>query len=344
MFPVFFSMVVRVAVAAAVLFVFPAGLFAEGPNVQKTIPEETGFYYTVQKGDTLWDISRRFFDTPWQWPALWEENSQLPNPHWIYPGERLRLYMKNGVLQVEKVGKAQETAPVAKTAPYYSYPMINQVGFIRKTPVTPYGVLIKSRNDKQMISSGDVVFLRPEKGEELLAGRQYVLYRIVSPFGDRRSFRTIGYQHNLVGIVEILDQQPDLSIAKVIEAFKTIQVGDLAIPYHPRSTKITLRKDKAGLEGRLIVAQEHQRLIGQDVVGFIDKGARDGVQVGQSYALYDPIKTKGDAGKLPIFNYGSILVLKVEPTTATVLITHSDKEIAAGAPFRAAATSPGHDI
>ena len=64
---------------------------AEAP---KKVKYETGFYYTVQKGDTLWDLSQKFSDTPWQWPEMWQENDQIANPHRIYPGERIRLYRR----------------------------------------------------------------------------------------------------------------------------------------------------------------------------------------------------------------------------------------------------------
>ena len=65
-------------------------------QTQKTVEYETGFYYTVQKGDTLWDLSQKFSDTPWQWPEMWKENSQIANPHLIYPGQRIRLYRRRG--------------------------------------------------------------------------------------------------------------------------------------------------------------------------------------------------------------------------------------------------------
>ncbi|MEN8213929.1 MAG: LysM peptidoglycan-binding domain-containing protein [Pseudomonadota bacterium] len=50
----------------------------------------------VTRGDTLWDISGRFLEHPWEWPRLWKNNPSINNPHLIYPGDRLRLTWVNG--------------------------------------------------------------------------------------------------------------------------------------------------------------------------------------------------------------------------------------------------------
>jgi hypothetical protein len=43
----------------------------------EVVETESGIYYTVKKGDTLWDISRRFSNSPYLWPDLWSGNTQI---------------------------------------------------------------------------------------------------------------------------------------------------------------------------------------------------------------------------------------------------------------------------
>ena len=47
--------------------------------------------YTIKKGDTLWEISSKFLKDPFLWPKLWQRNPYITNPHWIYPGQPIRL-------------------------------------------------------------------------------------------------------------------------------------------------------------------------------------------------------------------------------------------------------------
>ena len=47
--------------------------------------------YTIKQGDTLWDISSKFLKDPFLWPKLWQRNPYITNPHFIYPGQPIRL-------------------------------------------------------------------------------------------------------------------------------------------------------------------------------------------------------------------------------------------------------------
>ena len=48
--------------------------------------------YLVRPGDTLFDICDQLLDEPGYWPKLWALNPDIKNPHFIFPGMRLRFY------------------------------------------------------------------------------------------------------------------------------------------------------------------------------------------------------------------------------------------------------------
>lgn len=302
------------------------------------VKTETGFYYTVQKGDTLWDLSEKFADSPWQWPNLWHYNPEIKNPHLIYPGQKIRIYQKDFYGEKKAPEPEKKAEPEAKQ--YFTFSKINSVGFIRQQAVNPLGVLFQDRHNTTLIGTDSQVYIRPQSPASLSIGEIYFTYRTISPIRDPQTKDYIGVQHLLTGIVEINELKQNLAIGKVISSFREITEGDMLMPFMQRNEKIEIKPGIEGIGGKLIKSEDDWKLIGEQIIAFIDRGADHGVETGQRYQVLTPItknrKYRADKPeKLNFEKVGELMVLSTEDTTATVLITYSGQDLAAGMPIQA---------
>jgi hypothetical protein len=308
---------------------------------------ETGFYYTVQKGDTLWDICDRFVDDPGQWPELWKGNEKITNPHRIFPGDRLRIYIKSGEADVSSYlppepEPVEETeAPPPPDPPHFTFSEIESIGFVRRGGIKPHGYITKIARVRQMISEGDRLFVRSLNNAELLPGQRFTTYQTTLPQMGFSQTNPYGTQVIITGIIEIIRiDADDTALATVVKNFREILPDNRFFPYEKRSPKIYLEDTPPDIRGKIIVSEEHYHIIGEGQLVFLDKGLEHGVKAGQRYEIFDEFGdrsrrlTRSADEPRPSIDIGRLLVLHAEASVSTAVVVRPQRVILPGEMFR----------
>ena len=166
--------------------------------------------YTVQRGDTLWDISARFLKSPWVWPEVWHANPQIENPHLIYPGDVVSLVYLDGQpkLQVDRGRRTVKMSPKGRTISHdkaiTTIPLKDIEPFLRKLRIlteeqvteAPYVVSIGEGHLKG--TEPNLLYVRnlqARQGDVFAVVRPTVMYRDIpvsypwetSPYKDRKT-------------------------------------------------------------------------------------------------------------------------------------------------------------
>ena len=173
-------------------------VMAQDVSIRSDHPDE----YVVVTGDTLWDISGRFLDKPWQWPAIWHANPQINNPHLIYPGDVVSLVYIDGVpqLRLRRGGTAKLSPGIRtvnrddaiKTVRFDSIaPFMRDIRVLSPSDFEGLPYIIANEEMRMNSTYSDQTYAR---GLDARVGEEYIVARLSSiydSFGDPAEIRRV---------------------------------------------------------------------------------------------------------------------------------------------------------
>ena len=324
-------------------FVLGGGLRGSGENASVHI---------VRKGDTLWDICDRYFRNPYQWPRIWAFNPQIQNPHWIFPGDQVRLRGTQVAGETPTNSAGQGLIDRRRTVPAETVFLRTQ-GYI-DDDVNNWGDINGSPEEKTILTDFDDVYIRVSSSRELKVGQELTVFRPVRSIAGGKLIQIQGTVR-----VNQWNAKDRIARAQIVEALDTIERGARVGPVM-RRFEVTppVRNDK-DVTATLLTSVQPNGLYGQDQIVFIDQGEDAGVKPGNRFqvirkgdgwhqtqttdsssmrialeddspAAIEEIPTPRDPARLPEEVWAEIRIINVRKHTSMALVTSSKKELEAG--------------
>lgn len=213
-------------------------------------------------------------------------------------------------------------APVRQTpAPVIEGESVFTGGYVADK-ISSAGVITRSLEDRNVFASGDSVTIKFNSRSETAAfGDRYTIFRKSEPLIHPHSGKEIGSRFIPIGILEIYRVQGRDAGGRIIKSYDYISSGDQIQSFQPASPVKEVSYSAHEIKGYIIGSREGTELNAQNNVVYLDRGSKDGISPGTMF------KVTGDT---PNNILGELLVISVQGSTSTALVTSSIEPFGAG--------------
>ncbi|MFV2060916.1 MAG: LysM peptidoglycan-binding domain-containing protein [Gammaproteobacteria bacterium] len=326
-------------------------------EIESTIPDDVvkpdkPERYIVKKGDTLWDLSAKFLKNPWLWPEMWHINTQIRNPHLIYPGDVILLYYVDGkpyltlegsagtrptlpagvgtvklkpTIRLENLNQAIDTLPRSVIAAFISNPRVLTENEFEEAPY-----VFSSRETHLINGQGDRVYVRNVKDDQQI---EYVVVRKGDAYIDPDTDEVLGYEAQDIADARMV-RVADPSTIVITRARKEVLTGDNLIAHLEQKINFNFfpRAPRQKIEGKIIAVYDGLTQIGQFNVVIINRGEKDGMEIGHVLAVYQAgtyvrDSRTGDDVLLPEERAGLLMVFRVFEKLSYGLVMETERAL-----------------
>ena len=320
--------------------------------------------YVVVKGDTLWDISKRFLKNPWLWPSVWHINPGIRNPHLIYPGDIIVMYMVDGKPYITldgQAGMSPSGTPAVEKMPREIKPGLKVVklspssrisGIHKAISTIPMNAIRPFLDRPRVVTEDqldDAPYIVSSYEEHLISGtgnRVYAMnvetplaaYNIVRPgkeYVDPESGDVLGYEAIYLADARLLKVDEDKPATLVItKALREVLNNDVLIPYEQRDQmfQFTPRSPQEKVKGQIMSVFNGVSQIGQHMVVVLNRGEEDGLAPGHVLAVlqkgaevHDSQAFLFSSVELPDERAGIMMVFKTYKNLSYALIMEASR-------------------
>lgn len=286
-----------IALVLAAGFSAGAAFGQQSSNPGSVFVDGTPGAYTVQKGDTLWGIANRFLKSPWQWPEVWRINQdQVRNPHRIFPGDIIRFDRMGGTAvvasepgvvrlspKVRAEGLSQEIPAIPANAitPFLTRPLVVETD--QKLSDAPR--VLGGEDRRVILGAGNLIYVDGIAENE---GLRWQVFRPGKAILDPDTGEALGFDAVFLGEA-VIRKFGSPATLEVTTSNQEINRDDVLLPVSEAALPSYIpRKPEKDIKARILSVQDGISELARFSVVAVNRGKRDGVEIGHVLATYRP--------------------------------------------------------
>jgi len=308
--------------------------------------------YVVKKGDTLWDIAKRFLNDPWLWPEVWHINPTIRNPHLIYPGDVVLLSYVDGKPYLTLEGKAGVPVPKKGLKTVRLSPKPHAQPLEKAITTLPYDLIGPFLKHASVIAEDDILedapYIVSSFEEHLVTGSGSKVYArgmtdsgtgnftVVRPgvtYRDPQTDDILGYEVLHIADARVVKLGEPASLV-IGEASQEVLNEDRLLPYEGKKPDFYFFPSAPSkpINGQIISVMGGVSLIGQYSVVVLNRGEADGMVTGHVLAVNqdgayvrDPVDRS--PVKLPDERAGLMMIFRTFEKVSYALILEAERSM-----------------
>lgn len=305
--------------------------------------------YTVVKGDTLWDISGLFLQKPWLWKEIWQVNPTIKDPNLIYPGDVLTLTYVNGKPRVGvrrgasrgtvKLSPTVRTQALADAIP--TIPLQAVDAFLVKNRIitdpklfTKSAYIVGGENGSVVTGAGGKVYAR---GKLPTGETGFGVYRQAKEYRDPKTNELLGINADEIATATLITQQGNVSTLRLVRTSQEVRNGDRIFATESRRLEGNFQPSppKTMIDAEIVDVPRGVTQVAQTDVVVVNKGERDGLEVGNVLTIYrlgETVRDEigGDRIKLPDEEAGMLMIFRTYDKLSYGLVLSANKQLSVG--------------
>jgi len=289
----------------------------------------------VGYGDTLWDLSIHYYNTPFYWENIQNANPFLEGAEYLQPGSELIIPDVSGVTVSSQAFDSGNsgifTTAGSSSRAFLSRLILETAGMVTSDPPDAVSYILEIDVEEEEFIGlvgypGDLISIDIGQNQGVVRDRVYKIYKTGEEVRHPQTGLLLGNVIRVAGVCRVTATSLSSSVALIEHGYLPVNIGDYLVPYTSSApVQVSTSPIVEGIDAYILAFgnPDDERAYSYDIV-YIDKGTDSGLRPGDIFNMYkyghEVISPSGETVVTPDIPICELIILETLQNTSSAMI------------------------